>query len=279
MLGVCGYPVEHSLSPAMHNAAIASLGADYVYVPFSVRPEEVGSAVGAMRPLGIVGLNLTIPHKERVLPYLDCIDPDAQRIGAVNTVFNDGGVLRGFNTDGHGFAAPLSDMGVALSGLRTLVLGAGGAARSIVFLLAAREARVTLANRTLARAERLARDVEEATGARVECIALSDGAAVAGAAADAELVVNTTSVGMWPHENDDLPVPRECLHTGQVVYDLVYRPLETRLLAAAGASGARTLNGVRMLVHQGAASFELWTGIRPPVDVMETAVLARLGSK
>lgn len=273
VLGVCGYPVEHSLSPAMHNAAIAALGVNYTYVPFSVLPDNVGDAVRAMPALGIVGLNLTIPHKERVLPYLDEIDAEAARVGAVNTVHNDGGVLRGSNTDGRGFAAPLGAMGVRMAGARAVVLGAGGAARSVAFRLAAEGAAVTIANRTLDRADALARVVQTALGVDVDSVALDGGSGLRGAMEAADLLVNTTSVGMWPHEDDPLPVDDALLRADMVVYDLVYRPLETRLLAAARRAGARTLNGVGMLVHQGAISFEVWTGMRPPVDVMERAVL------
>src|SRR5438067_769020 len=148
ILGVFGFPVEHSLSPAMHNAAIAALGLDYLYIPFSVLPEDIGPAVRSITSLGIVGVNLTIPHKERVLPFLDRVAPEAQAVGAVNTVHNDKGILVGYNTDGEGFAGPLKAQGFECAGKRAVVLGAGGAARSVVYRLARDGAAITLVNRT-----------------------------------------------------------------------------------------------------------------------------------
>lgn len=277
VLGVLGYPVEHSLSPAMHNAAIAALGLHFVYIPFSVLPDNIGPAIRSLITLGIVGVNLTIPHKERVLPYLDDIAPEAQAIGAVNTVHNDGGRLVGYNTDGEGFARPLEARGFALRGRRAVVLGAGGAARSVVFRLAREGAQVVLANRTLERAARLAEDVHAVVGrAAVEWLALDDTAGLKESLAGAELLVNTTSVGMSPQAEAMPPIPPDALHPGLLVYELIYNPVETRLLAAARAAGAQTLNGVQMLVYQGAAAFQIWTGLQPPVDVMEQAVRSRL---
>lgn len=277
VLGVFGYPVEHSLSPAMHNAAIAALGLHFVYIPFSVLPDNIGPAIRSLITLGIVGVNLTIPHKERVLPYLDEIAPEAQAIGAVNTVHNDGGRLVGHNTDGEGFARPLEARGFVLRGRRAVVLGAGGAARSVVFRLAREGAQVVLANRTLERAARLAEDVHAVVGrAAVEWLALDDTAGLKESLAGAELLVNTTSVGMSPQAEAMPPIPPDALHPGLLVYELIYNPVETRLLAAARAAGAQTLNGVQMLVYQGAAAFQIWTGLQPPVDVMEQAVRSRL---
>jgi shikimate dehydrogenase len=274
---VFGYPVEHTLSPAMHNAAIAALGLDYLYIPFSVRPEDIGPAIRSLTSLGIIGVNLTIPHKERVLPFLDSIAPEAEAVGAVNTVHNDKGRLIGYNTDGEGFAGPLQAQGFAPRGRRAVVLGAGGAARSVVFRLARDGAAVTIVNRTPERAERLAEDVRRACeGALVDCLALGDRRGLIGTLAGAELLVHTTSVGMSPHAEEMPPVPPGALHPRLLVYELIYHPKETRLLQAARAAGARTLNGVPMLVYQGAAAFAIWTGVRPPVDVMERAVNTRL---
>ncbi len=277
ILGVFGHPVEHSLSPAMHNAAIAALGLNYLYIPFSVLPDDIGPAIRSLTTLGIIGVNLTIPHKERVLPFLDRIAPEARAIGAVNTVHNDKGQLVGYNTDGEGFAGPLRAQGFNSAGKRAVVLGAGGAARSVVFHLARDGAAITLVNRTLHRAEILAAEVRAACGgAIVDCVDLDDAAGLTGALAGAELLVNTMSVGMSPNEADMPPIPPATLHPRLFVYDLIYNPRETRLLALARAAGCRTLNGVGMLVYQGAAAFEQWTGVRPSVAVMEKAVLANL---
>src|SRR2546423_886792 len=259
LLGVFGYPVEHSLSPAMHTAAIAALGLEYLYIPFSVLPENIDPAIHSLVALGIIGVNLTIPHKERVLPYLDEIDSNARAVGAVNTVHNDGGRLVGYNTDGEGFIGPLKAKGFDPAGKRAVVLGAGGAARSVVFRLAREGAAVSIVNRTAARAEALAEDVRHAVrDARVDLLNPDDTAGLTESLSGAELLVNTTSVGMHPHDEVSPPIPPAALHSRLLVYDLIYNPAETRLLKAAREAGADTLNGVGMLVCQGAAAFRIW---------------------
>jgi shikimate dehydrogenase len=273
ILGVFGYPVEHSLSPAMHNAAIAALGLNYLYIPFSVLPEDIGPAIRSVVSLGIIGVNLTIPHKERVLPFLDQLAPEAQMVGAVNTVHNDKGRLIGYNTDGEGFAGPLKALDYELTGRRAVVIGAGGAARSVVFRLAREGASITLVNRTKSRAVHLVQDVRQRIGdARIDTLDIEDSAGLIEILARAELLVNTTSVGMSPRDGEMVPIPPSALHPDLLVYDLVYNPRETRLMAAARATGCRTLNGVGMLVHQGAAALEIWLGCKPDVAVMEEAV-------
>jgi len=278
ILGVFGFPIEHSLSPAMHNAAIAALGLNHLYIPFSVQPDQIGPAIRSLIALGIIGVNLTIPLKELVLPHLDRIAPQALALGAVNTVHNDGGCLVGYNTDEDGFAGPLAAKGFNPRGKRAVVLGAGGAARAVVFRLLRDGAAVTLLNRTAARAAALADSVRGASG-DLSLVDAGDRGATANAVAEAELLVNATPVGMWPHVDDALPVDSSALHPDLLVYDLIYNPLETRLLAAAREAGARTLNGVGMLVHQGAAAFEIWTGSTPPLEVMERAVLGALKAR
>lgn len=275
--GVIGCPVEHSLSPAMHNAAITELGLDFIYVPFRVEPADLPRAIGGMRAFGIRGLNATIPHKEAIVPLLDDVDDAARALGAVNTVWNDGGVLRGSNTDGLGFAAPLAAMGFDCGGKRALVIGAGGAARAVIYRLLKDGARVTIANRSVDRARAVAAQIGSAAG--MPCAAvidMGDAGALGAHASAADLVVNATSVGMSPRSDVPPVVPAEWLHGGQVVYDLVYRPLETSLLGAAAAAGAVTIDGVDMLVHQGAAALRWWSGADPPIDVMRQAVLEGL---
>jgi shikimate dehydrogenase len=263
----------------MHNAAIAALGIPYAYLPFSVRPEDIGPAIRSLAILGIIGVNLTIPHKERVLPFLNEVTPEAQAVGAVNTVHNDGGRLVGYNTDGVGFLAPLKEMGVTLQDTQVVVLGAGGAARSVVHCLAREGAWTTLINRTPERATLLAEAVNATVGrAAVRCIRPEDTCRLAEALMQATLLVNTTSVGMFPHAEQVPSLPLHALHANLLVYDLIYNPMKTKLLLAAEEAGARTLNGVLMLVHQGAAAFRIWTGMEPPLDVMEQAVVQHLQS-
>ena len=277
VVGVFGFPVEHSLSPAMHNAAFAALRLSYIYVPFPVSPDALGSAIRSLPALGIVGVNLTIPHKENVLPFLDAITDEAREVGAVNTVHCIEGRLLGDNTDGRGFYEPLRELGLSLQGKQAVVLGAGGAARSVVFRLVREGAFVTLTNRTPERAERLAQDAANAGyGAQVRVLSGDQEKELRNAIAGAELLVHTTRVGMHP-ATEALPVvPLEAFHPNLLVYDLVYNPVETRLLQEARRRGCRTLTGVKMLVYQGAAAFERWTGIWPPTDVMEAAVLEGL---
>lgn len=297
IVGVFGHPVAHTLSPAMHNAAFAALGLPFVYVPFPVAPESLGAALRALPALGIVGVNLTIPHKEAALPFMDEVSQEAQRVGAVNTVHCVAGRLLGDNTDGRGFYRPLLEAGVEVGGRDVVVLGAGGAARAVVSRLVQEGARVILANRTRARAERLA---EEVGGAAVEVIDW-DGqrsnlsrSPIANALEGACLLVNTTQLGMHiagktevetgrseAHLDSILfptpfpipfPIPLEAFHPDLMVYDLVYNPIETKLLQVARLRGCATLTGVKMLVYQGAAAFERWTGVWPPTDTMEHAV-------
>ncbi len=277
ILGVFGFPVEHSLSPAMHNSAIAALGLSYIYLPFAVSPENLGTAIRSLPALGIVGVNLTIPHKENVLPFLEEITDEARDVGAVNTVHCIGGKLIGDNTDGRGFFLPLREQGFSVSGKSVVVLGAGGAARSVVFCLVREGAEVVLINRTLERAERLAQTVRDAGFAAViRTLSLDNTAEYYTATARATLLVNTTRVGMHPNEDALPPVILEAFRPELTVYDLVYNPVETRLLQEAKRRGCKTMDGIKMLVYQGALAFERWTGHFPPTDVMEAAVLQGL---
>lgn len=277
VVAVFGYPVYHSLSPGMHNAAFQELGLDYVYVPFNVSPENLENALEGVRALGIAGVNLTIPHKERAIELLDSVSPEALLIGSVNTVHNVDGVLIGHSTDGEGFMRSLEAEGKSAEGGRAVVLGAGGSARAVAHALAVHGAQVSVVNRTATRAEDLAEQLRSAlSGGRgsVRAIAL-DSPEARDAVVEADLLVNCTSVGMHPNE-DEQPIPSEWLHDRLFVYDLIYNPLKTRLLEAAEAAGARGENGVGMLVYQGAISFEIWTGRKPPTDVMRQAVLSGL---
>ena len=279
VLGVIGDPIEHTSSPAMHNAALEALGLDFVYVPFHVRPDQLPRALAGMRGLGIRGLNVTVPHKQAVIEHLDEVSPEAEAIGAVNTIINEGGRLRGHNTDVHGVLESLRcDAGLDSLPSRVVLLGAGGAARAILFGLLQRPEveSVQLLNRTVERAEELATDLDVG-GGRISVAALDDeGRGVEIAAAD--LVINSTSVGMTPHPDRSPLGERNRFRPGMTLLDIVYNPPTTRLMRQAEEAGARAVNGLGMLAYQGAGSFELWTGEAPPVEVMKAAALERLAA-
>ena len=261
VVGVIGEPVTHSRSPAMHNAAFESLGLDWVYVAFPVARGRGGAAVRAVSVLGLAGLNVTMPHKADAAAACDDLAPEAAALSAVNTVVLDaGGALVGYSTDGAGFLRAVEDEGIGVADRRCLVLGAGGAARAIVHALGRAGGDVTVA----ARREDAARSAA-ALAAGGRAVGLDD-IAVDGF----EVIVNATPLGMLG-EAPPFDVAR--LHEGQFVFDTVY-PAETPLLTAARARGLRAAGGLGMLVHQGALSFSLWTGVAPPVDVMRAAATA-----
>lgn len=276
VLGVIGHPVEHTSSPAMHNAALQALGLDYVYTAFAVRPENLGQAIAGMRAFQMRGLNVTVPHKVGVMALLDEISPEAQAIGAVNTIDHCEGRLIGHNTDAFGVMQSLRlDGGLETLPARVALLGAGGAARAILYSLLQRPEveHVALFNRTAQKAGALAAALDP-EGRRVWPGALdaSSGEQVAAAG----LLINATAIGMHPHP-DASPLPKPtCLHPGMVVLDIVYNPLETLLLRQARQAGARPVDGLGMLARQGARAFAIWTGVEPPVEVMRAAALERL---
>ncbi|MDN5346850.1 MAG: shikimate dehydrogenase [Clostridia bacterium] len=279
LTGIIGYPVEHSFSPAMHNAAFVACGLNWVYLAFAVRKELLADALAGVRGLGLVGINVTVPHKEEVLPLLDELDPLAARIGAVNTVVNEGGRLKGYNTDAYGFLTSLREEGFDPAGKKAVILGAGGAARAVAFGLAgAGLGALVIANRSPERARELAAALKKNIPAlQVEWARLRP-EEVAPALREADLLVQTTSVGMYPKIDVSPLEDYSCLRPGLWVYDLVYNPRQTKFLKAARAAGCRTLDGLGMLVHQGAAAFRLWTGLQPPLEVMRQAVVERLGA-
>ena len=260
LAAVIGSPVRHSRSPAIHNAAFRALGLDWTYLAFEVPDGAAAGAIEAMRSLDIRGLSVTMPHKAAVAASVDELTDDAGRLDAVNCVRWQDGRLIGDNTDGPGFVASLADAGVAVEGRRCVVLGAGGAARAVVLALGRAGAEViTVVNRT----ERRAQEAAALAGAAGR---VGHEAAVAGA----DLVVNATSIGMG---DGMLPLDPELLREGVVVADLVYQPLTTPLLAAAGDRGATTIDGLGMLVHQAAIASESWTGVAPPIELMRAAAL------
>lgn len=267
--GVMGDPVKHSVSPAMHNAAFRRLGLNYVYLPFRVSKENLAGAVEGIRALHITGMNVTIPHKVSIIPLLDEVDPLAQRIGAVNVVHNKEGRLAGSNTDADGFLRLLKEQGIEAGSLHAVVLGAGGASRAVCFALASLGSDIIILNRTVQKALDCAAEMAKYTGRTFAALELNPDN-LAGSLAKADLVVNTTSLGMAPHA-DVSPVNCALLERRHIVADIVYNPAVTRLLRDAEKAGARIIGGLDMLAWQGALSFETWTGCRAPVDVMRHA--------
>ena len=278
VFGVIGHPVGHSLSPVMHNAAIESLDLDYVYVPFDVPPEKLEAAIEGIRALGIAGVNITVPHKEAVIPFLDELEQEASEIGSVNTVTNLNGKLIGQSTDGPGFIRSLAESGCYPRGRNAVVLGAGGAGRAITFSLVRNGAKVALFDMDVKRAMQLVDDINvKCTECEVGSVHLvhSQESELEAAVASADILVKCTPVGMHPNV-DKIPIPPEWLRRDHIVFDLVYNPIRTKILKAAESAGALAISGVKMLVYQGALSFRTWTGIDPPVDIMEDAVIAYL---
>ena len=269
--GVIGNPIAHSMSPAIHNAAFGRLGLNKVYLPFRV--EDVVEFIEAFKAIEVKGYSVTIPHKEGVLAALDEVDELAQKIGAVNTVAERGRRLFGYNTDSSAAICSLegalgeSLKGTSLSGKRVVVLGAGGAARAIVFGLSQCGAKVTILNRTVGRAERLAEEVGAKWGPLPDVSKMK-----------MDILVNATSVGMYP-EVDETPVSKDIFRPGLIVFDMVYNPLETRLLREARGAGCRCITGLEMFVEQAKEQFGLWTGKEAPARLMRQVVLERLGEK
>lgn len=264
LYGILGNPVSHSLSPVMHNAAFAATGINGAYLPFPA--PDIAAAITGIRGLGIQGASVTIPHKEQVMALLDSIDPVAQKIGAVNTIVRDGDMLSGLNTDWLGATSALEEK-IELVGRKVVILGAGGSARAIGFGMQEKDAEFILASRTEFRGRALADELG------CPWISLTEAEKMSG-----DILINATSVGMVP-KIENSPVPDSVLPQFQVVMDIVYAPLKTRLLATAEKAGCEIINGLEMLLYQGVAQFELWTGEKAPVDVMRKALLEAIDKK
>jgi shikimate dehydrogenase len=274
LCAVIGNPVEHSLSPRMHNAAFEAAGLNYVYVAFRV--EDVGGCLAGMRALpSFRGMSVTIPHKLAVMEHLDEIEPLARHIGCVNTVTNENGRLVGAATDGPGTLRAFAEAGVALEGKRVLFLGSGGAVRAVAFAVAVEfpTATVTILGRTRGHVDALVNDLREKTEAGAAGGDLETDLREAMATHD--VVIQGTPVGMHPHP-EDTPVPKDLFRPEQVVFDMVYRPHRTRFLREAEEVGCRTIVGVEMLINQAVLQFERWTGVPAPRDAMRGAVLSEL---
>ena len=272
IVGVIGDPVEHSRSPQMHNAAFAKAGLDYVYVPFHVRSDDLADAITGFKAINVVGINVTLPHKQAVIPSLTSISREAELIGAVNTLsFNDG-EIHGDNTDAPGVLRALEEnenMSVPI-GEAVVVLGAGGAARAVVVALAlAGVASITIANRTVEKAVSLAEEMARKTGVPMYGMGLTD-SRLRAAVHQSVLLINTATTSM--DANHPLLISADWFQQRSIVYDIVYTPPVTPLMQAANARGCRTLGGIGMLVHQGAIAFEKWTGVAPCTETMRQAL-------
>jgi shikimate dehydrogenase len=251
--------VEHSLSPLIHNAGYQALGINYAYVSFQVR--DIKQAIEGIRGLGIRGASVTIPHKTSAIKYLDRLDPLAEKIGAVNTIVNDNGVLTGYNTDGDGALQALEET-TSLKGKKAVLIGSGGAASAIAVGLKAKGVKLVVLNRTEAKASKLAKKVN--TSGFGSLNRLSE-------IASADILINATPLGMWP-KTDQSIILKELLHNRLTVFDIVYNPRETRLLIEARERGCNIVYGYKMFLHQAARQFELFTGLKAPLSAMESAL-------
>jgi shikimate dehydrogenase len=275
LVGLIGWPVEHTLSPAMHNAAFDALGLNWRYFPLPVPPEQVEAAVKGVVALGFRGVNVTVPHKQAVMPTLDSIAPNAKALGAVNTLVIERGKdarvsIGGHNTDALGFVGALRHDGFDPKGKSVVVVGAGGGARAVVYgLLEAGAQEILMFDLEPSRAQALATDLG-GVGRKLRALPLTTEALVESARA-ADLLVNATPMGMWPRVDGSIWPDGVLIPAHLTVFDLVYNPLETRLLCQARESGACAIGGLGMLVGQGALAFEMWTGQPAPVEVMRTA--------
>jgi shikimate dehydrogenase len=266
LFGLLGYPVTHSLSPVMQNAAFSETNYNAVYLCFQVHGNALGNAIEGIRSLGIRGVNVTIPHKIAILSLLDKLDSVAADIGAVNTIVNQEGVLIGYNTDGLGALRALEAAQIPLDNQNITMIGAGGTTKAIAHYLSPFCQSLTIINRTEAKAKQLASSLRERFSKPISGKPLNTHT-LQKALDTTDILINTTSVGMHP-DSDISIIPRSLLHSDLVVFDVVYNPLNTRLLQEAEQAGATTIDGLQMLVYQGAQAFKLWTGLEPPVLIM-----------
>ena len=277
IVGVFGAPIAHTASPAMHNAAFDALKMNWRYLAFHVEPQNLRTALQGARDMGIVGINLTVPHKILALDCIDEVDPEARKLGATNTIVMDKGKIWGTNTDGPGFVKAIKeDFNFTLKGKRVLILGAGGAGRAIAVTCALEGAtKILVANRTLAKIEPITREIHP-TKSEFLPIELTAGE-LDKIIHDVDLVVNATSVGL--KEGDSLGLPARLFSPQLHVYDMIYRPAETELLRVAASAGAKVANGLSMLLHQGAKAFEIWTKRKAPLAVMRRALRTAIGGE
>lgn len=266
LYGVIGSPIRHSLSPVMHNAAFEKVGMNAVYLAFEVQKEKLNGCVQGIKALDIRGVNVTIPHKIHVMEFIDELDDLAARIGAVNTVVNKNGVLRGYNTDCSGAMKAIEKL-TDIRDKNIAVLGAGGAARAIAFGVVDRGGNIFILNRTVEKARQLAEDTGGNYGGLNELERLQGDEGI-------DILINTTPVGMFPHTGSS-PVPKKLLKN-MTVMDAIYNPIKTKMLGDAQSNGCQIISGVEMFINQGAVSFKLWTGKKAPIKSMRDVVLKEL---
>ncbi|WP_042345766.1 shikimate dehydrogenase [Bacillus massiliigorillae] len=271
--GVIGDPISHSMSPDMHNDAFTDQELEAYYNAFHVRPDHLEDAVKGMKAIGVKGFNITVPHKTAIIPFLDQVDELAAAIGAVNTVKYENGQFIGYNTDGLGFVAGLKEeLHESLIEKRTLIIGAGGAARGIYYSLVSEGIReIDIANRTVSRAQQII--IENPYEAKSNSLTIQ---AAAERLNEYDLIINTTSIGMKPNV-DEMPISLQHLRNDAFVSDIIYNPLETKFLSEAKKKGASIQNGLPMFIHQGALAFRIWTGVEPNIERMKAIVLKKLG--
>jgi len=266
ILGVIGHPIEHSMSPIMHNTAINDLKLDYVYLAFDIEPQNLSKAIDGFRALNIKGISVTIPHKEAIMEFLDEIEPIAKNIGAVNTIKNKNGYLKARNTDGAGGKQSLIENGCELSDKKVLFIGAGGTARALSYFLAEDVAQIIFLNIRKERSKLLAKELNEKTGVKTFADGISNNT-LKKFCSSSDILINASPIGMYPKINET-PVAKEFLHKDLFVFDVVYNPLETKLLKDANEIGCKTLGGLDMLVNQGILAFEWWTEKLPKKELM-----------
>ncbi|MGB9937974.1 MAG: shikimate dehydrogenase [Methanobacterium sp.] len=270
VVGIIGNPVEHSLSPLMHNAAFRHLGLDYIYVPFQVDENNLKSAINGAKSMNIKGLNVTIPHKTNIIPHLDSLDKAAELIGAVNTVKFENRKAIGFNTDGIGAVRAIEEV-TRVKDKKVIILGAGGAARAVAFqILIDHAGSLVIANRTPQNAINLQNEIIEKLNADVKTT--DYGEKLENELKDADILINTTPIGMYPNINQKPLVKAEMMHSNLVVNDLVYNPPKTCLIKECEKACAKSISGIKMLIYQGMESFKIWTGIYPSLEIFENAL-------
>ncbi|MBK5133119.1 shikimate dehydrogenase [Candidatus Bathyarchaeota archaeon] len=275
--GVIGNPIQHTLSPTIQNAAFNHLNLDFIFLAFKVRPAELEMAIQGMRSLDIHGLNVTMPHKNKVINYLDEIDSTVESLNSANTIVNKKGRLLGFSTDGIGAVKALQENGVDLSSSKVVLLGAGGAGRAIAFSIADKVKDLIVLNRDIKKVKNLELDLKLKFDKNIHYETLSQDS-IQKNLRSSDLLINATNVGMGPNSKLSIVDPK-LLKSDLTVMDIVYNPLETKLLSDAKIVGAKTINGLEMLIYQGAASFELWTGRKAPIEIMKLATLKQISNK
>ena len=274
LIGLIGHPIKQSYSPFIHNIAAQFKNIDYIYLPFDVVDANLKNALKGVVALGISGLNVTIPHKEKIIKYLDELSEEAAMIGAVNTIVNEHGKLKGYNTDINGILESLTEFKDLITGSKVCVIGAGGGARAVIYTLIRhfKPEQITIINRTIQRADTLHNYFSEKM--RFDNLKTADlfPPDLIETFHSSKLIVNSTSVGMFPDVDDSPTNLKESFHKDQLVFDMIYNPTETKLLKLAKQQDAASLGGLKMLVHQAAKSFELWTGEEPPVEKLSRSL-------